>query len=372
MSARRKRRREQARRHQISARQSTSVRRVELHEASRVERLTYSRKQAAEALGVSVATIDRRVVPAIDTVKTPWGQRLIPVDELERFLRKHIESGHPRAPHRPAGRPPSLPRSVVDRVQLEYARGRSLGEIAEGLTADSVPTAHGGRRWWPSTARAVLLRASAWAPGRSPALGALHSARCVIALSLPLQTDRLLLRSFREDDYDALYAIQSRDDVGRYLPWGARDEDAVRAAIELRLSATSLDADGDRLVVAVVLAATSELIGECVLILVSAAHQQGEIGVVFHPDHHGRGYATEAARRLLRLAFAELGLHRVIGRLDARNEASTRLMERLAMRREAHFVENQFNKGEWESELVYAILQREWSARSAARDTSSE
>jgi hypothetical protein len=161
MSGRRKRRREQARRNQISAPQRTAVTRVELHETSRVERLAYSRKQAAEALGVSIATIDRRVVPTIETVKTPWGQRLIPVDELVRFLHQHIESGHPAAPHRPSGRPPSLPESIVDRIQLEYARGRSLGEIAEGLTAQGVPTAHGGRRWWPSTVRAVLLRASA-------------------------------------------------------------------------------------------------------------------------------------------------------------------------------------------------------------------
>jgi hypothetical protein len=159
MSARRKRRRERTRRHQIPTPRNTPVRRVELHEANRVERLTYSRKQAAEALGVSIATIDRRVVPVIDTVKTPWGQRLIPVDELERFLRHHLESGRPVAARRPAGRPQSLPESVVDRVRLEYAHGRTLGEIARRLTADRVPTARGGRRWWSSTVRAILLRA---------------------------------------------------------------------------------------------------------------------------------------------------------------------------------------------------------------------
>jgi hypothetical protein len=125
-----------------------------------VERLAYSRRQAAEALGVSISTVDRRVVPTIDTVKTPWGQRLIPVDALERFVRDHLEPGRlPTAP-RSAGRPPSLPQPVVDRVRLENAHGRTLGEIARGLTADGVATAHGGRRWWASTVRAVLLRAS--------------------------------------------------------------------------------------------------------------------------------------------------------------------------------------------------------------------
>jgi len=124
------------------------------------DRLAYSRKQAAEALGVSISTIDRRLVPSVGTVKTPWGQRLIPVGELERFLREHLEP--PRNPGDPgtAGRPPSLPRQVVDRIRLEYARGRGLAEIARALNEDGVSTGHGGRQWWPSTVRAVLVRSS--------------------------------------------------------------------------------------------------------------------------------------------------------------------------------------------------------------------
>jgi hypothetical protein len=109
---------------------------------------------------VSISTVDRRIVPTIDTVKTPWGQRLIPVAELERLLRDYLEPARPAPAPRPAGRPPLLPQHVVDRVRLESADGRTLGEIARGLTADGVPTAHRGRRWWPSTVRAVLLRTS--------------------------------------------------------------------------------------------------------------------------------------------------------------------------------------------------------------------
>jgi len=125
--------------------------------AGKVERLAYSRRQAAEALGVSISTIDRRVVPSINTVKLPWGQRLIPVDELERFLRNHLAPARRRPARRPAGRTPTLPRSVVERIRLEYARGRSLAEIARALAAEGVPTAHGGRQWWPSTIRAILV-----------------------------------------------------------------------------------------------------------------------------------------------------------------------------------------------------------------------
>ena len=54
--------------------------------ADRVEVLVYTRKQAAEALGISLATLDRRVVPVIQPIATKWGARLIPVRELERFV----------------------------------------------------------------------------------------------------------------------------------------------------------------------------------------------------------------------------------------------------------------------------------------------
>jgi hypothetical protein len=158
MSARKKRRRERKRRHHGGTAELSRSRTKELAQTNQVTRLAYSRRQAAEALGVSVSTIDRRVVPAIDTAKLPWGQRLIPVAELERFIREHVEPAGDRPSRRPAGRPQTLPESVGDRIRLEYARGRSLGEIAKMLDADGVPTAHGGRRWWPSTVRAVVLR----------------------------------------------------------------------------------------------------------------------------------------------------------------------------------------------------------------------
>jgi RimJ/RimL family protein N-acetyltransferase len=91
-------------------------------------------------------------------------------------------------------------------------------------------------------------------------------------------------------------------------------------------------------------------------------HRQGEIGFTFHPEHQGHGYATEAARAVLRIAFEDYRLHRVCGRLEPRNVASARVLEKLGMRREAVLVENEWVKGEWQSEAIYALLDREWEA----------
>ncbi len=182
----------------------------------------------------------------------------------------------------------------------------------------------------------------------------------------PIRTERLVLRPFAPEDFEPLLAMYSREDVARYLYWGPREESQVREMLARRIENRAIAKEGDRLNLATVVEATGEMIGDVVLEWVSAVHAQGEIGFVFHPGHHGHGYATEASRVLLAIAFERLGLHRVIGRTEARNEASARLMGRLGMRREAHLVENEWVKGEWQSELVYAILDREWRSATVA------
>jgi RimJ/RimL family protein N-acetyltransferase len=182
----------------------------------------------------------------------------------------------------------------------------------------------------------------------------------------PIETARLTLRPFQADDLDGLFAMQSRPDVARYLYWEPRDREQVRQALDRKIHESTLDDEGHGLTLAVVWRATGALVGDVLLQWVSRQHRQGEIGYVFNPDCGGRGFATEAAEVILRLGFADLGLHRIIGRLDARNEASARVLSRLGMRREAHFVQNEFVKGEWTDEAVYAILDHEWKARQVA------
>jgi RimJ/RimL family protein N-acetyltransferase len=96
------------------------------------------------------------------------------------------------------------------------------------------------------------------------------------------------------------------------------------------------------------------------LLAANHEHRAGEIGYLLHPDHQGRGYMTEACRPMLELGFTCFGMRRIIGRVEPRNPASWRVLERLGMRREAHFVENEWLRGEWQSELIYALLAAEW------------
>jgi RimJ/RimL family protein N-acetyltransferase len=184
-----------------------------------------------------------------------------------------------------------------------------------------------------------------------------------LAPDYPIETARLLLRPIDPvGDVDAIADYLVREDVRAYIPI----ETATHAQVALRYrdpkrSRSVLTEPGQALALAVVRRDTGELIGDVLLMWNDPA--QAEIGYVLHPDHGGRGYATEAARELLRLGFEGLGLHRITARIDERNPASGAVLRRIGMRQEAVLVENEWFKGVWSTEIDFAILDREWRAQ---------
>jgi RimJ/RimL family protein N-acetyltransferase len=151
----------------------------------------------------------------------------------------------------------------------------------------------------------------------------------------------------------------SRPEVARWTYWEPRSVEEVSRALDRQVNQDR----SQELALVAELRDSGEMVGHLTLSLGPPEHRHGEIGFMFHPDHQGRGYATEAARALIALAFETYDLHRVSGRLEVRNVASARVLEKLGMRREADLIENEWVKGEWQSEAVYALLAREWRAQ---------
>jgi RimJ/RimL family protein N-acetyltransferase len=183
---------------------------------------------------------------------------------------------------------------------------------------------------------------------------------------LPIETERLNLRAFSRGDVDAVFAYRQRDDVARFLFDEPMSRETCAEAVQARTVQTSWHEEGDKLLLAVERKQDHAMIGEVSLILRNEIARQGELGYIFNPDYHGHGYATEAALGLMRVGFEAAGLHRIYARCDARNEASWRVMERLGMRREAHFREHILVKGVWDEELIYAMLEDEWASRTSS------
>ncbi|MGN6199393.1 GNAT family N-acetyltransferase [Humibacter sp.] len=195
-------------------------------------------------------------------------------------------------------------------------------------------------------------------------------------LALPFETreistERLRLRPLTKSDLESRSAnYQKRTDVVRYLRWEVHDHDEPAKNLEKRIALDRLAHDGDGLIFAVELCATDDsddhrVIGDVSLFVKSAKDAQIEIGWVFHPAVHGRGFATEAATALLKVAFDELGAHRVYAELDAANEASARLCEILGMSREALLRDRDHVDGEWRDVAIFGLLDREFAATQA-------
>ncbi len=179
-------------------------------------------------------------------------------------------------------------------------------------------------------------------------------------LTWPRTTERLALRPANAGDADAMFAYRSLEPVARWMTQLPTDVGSWRSDIGRRHPfALMIELDG-------------EPIGDLFLKTEDAWAQaevreravavHAEIGWCLAPAHGGQGYATEAVRDLLDVAFGPLALRRVVATCFADNESSWRLMERLGMRREAYTVKDALHRdGQWYDGLTYALLAEEWS-----------
>ena len=168
-------------------------------------------------------------------------------------------------------------------------------------------------------------------------------------LTAPLGDQRLVLRAYREDDFDAVFAMRSSPEVARYLYWEPQTESEVRRTLAFKVESVSLEAQGDVLALAAEHRESGALVGD--VILVGSASSTVWARSATSPSRprwarlcDGDGPAA-AGRRVRRRGPPS----RDRGR-PGRDTASVRVLEKLGMRREAHFVENEFVKGEWQSE----------------------
>jgi RimJ/RimL family protein N-acetyltransferase len=177
-------------------------------------------------------------------------------------------------------------------------------------------------------------------------------------ITLPIHTERLILRRFEGSDLDAYHAYHSLPETARFLPGPAKTYTQSMERLG-RYANFVFEKEGDWVALAIEAPGQPGLQGEVVLKWLPG-RGQGEVGWTLAPSARGNGYATEAADAVLRLGFEELGMHRIEARLDELNTASAGLCRRLGMRQEARHVDKWHYKGQWATELIYAVLADEW------------
>ncbi|MGN6159309.1 MAG: GNAT family N-acetyltransferase [Devosia sp.] len=187
---------------------------------------------------------------------------------------------------------------------------------------------------------------------------------------LTVRTERLLLRPFDKSDLQEVLGYYSVPDIQRYLDWKARDKTEAKSAFEALRKQTRLSRPGEVLTLAVVRKSDGKVIGHVSLRYTDATAAQGEVRFAIAPIYRNKGYGTEAVKAVLTLGFEQFKFHRIYARTAGKNEASAKLLKDLGMRLEAHYREHALFQGEWDEELHFAILDREWQRGSKVREIS--
>jgi RimJ/RimL family protein N-acetyltransferase len=181
-----------------------------------------------------------------------------------------------------------------------------------------------------------------------------------MATDLTLKTERLILRPFERSDLDDVLGYYSLPEVQRYLDWKARDKTEAKAAFEAMRKQKRLTRPGEILTLAIVRKSDAVVMGHVSLRWTDATAGQGEIRFAIAPVYRRHGYCREAVTAMISLGFEEYRLHRIFAVTAGDNEASAKLLKSLGMRLEAHYREHALFQGEWDEELHFAILSREW------------
>ena len=178
-----------------------------------------------------------------------------------------------------------------------------------------------------------------------------------------LRTAKLILRTFRAEDAEAVQAYAGDIENLRYMLWGPNDEETTRwylsnvAEMNSREPRTQYD-------FAVCLAETGALIGGCGIY---PEDEKAHLGWVLNKRFWRRGYGTELAAELIRFGFEDLRLDMITATCDAENYGSYRVMERNGMKRTGYIEKRRETRDGWRDELHYAITRGGWESMDAVK-----
>lgn len=181
-----------------------------------------------------------------------------------------------------------------------------------------------------------------------------------MALHAPIiDTRNLRLRLLRKEDAQAITSYLTAPAIQRYLDRPVREARAADEAFAAMLRMRGLTRAGDTLCLAIERRRDGLVLGHVSLRWADATAGQGEVRLVLAPQHRGDGYGTEVLNAILEHGFETLRLHRIFARCGS-SPAAIALLTSAGMRMEAHFREHALFKGNWDEELHFAMLAREF------------
>ncbi len=180
---------------------------------------------------------------------------------------------------------------------------------------------------------------------------------------LRLETSRLILRPLSRADVRAFSEYRSDPEIARYQGWGTPFTEEQAGVFIDQMQGVAPGEAGQWLQLGMELRSNGGLIGDVAFQVIKDSHRQAEIGMTLSRSYQKQGFGFEAVSRLMDYLIYDLNVHRVIANCDPENHPAHRLLERVGFRREGLFVESLWYKGDWASELWFALLEREWKEK---------
>lgn len=171
-----------------------------------------------------------------------------------------------------------------------------------------------------------------------------------------METQRLYIRRFNENDWRDLHEYLSDERVVKYEPYQAMSESECKVVAKKYAESEDFWA--------AVLKENNKLIGNVYLALKD--HNNYEVGYVFNFAYQGKGYGSEAVKALANYAFCEKKAHRIFAECNPENTRSWALLERIGFKREGRLRKNIYfscdedGKPIWQDTFIYGALEEEW------------
>lgn len=173
-----------------------------------------------------------------------------------------------------------------------------------------------------------------------------------------LETDRLFMRPFEQKDFASFFAFVRDENATRFMSFTPEQRTLAGAQETFELILQNYGGNNQIFALAVIRRWDNKYIGSLGLYPVENSPDT-ELFYSLLPKYWGKGYATEASRRLLIYAFSELNLKKILAYIFPHNQASTRVAERLGMKNKGYVLRRQYG-----SKLqIYSLTSKQFFSR---------
>lgn len=174
-----------------------------------------------------------------------------------------------------------------------------------------------------------------------------------------LETERLYFRRITHADAEEVLALRGNPEAMKYIPrpLAKNLEDAI---VHINMINEKIDTNVG-INWGITVKGNDKIIGIIGHYRIQPENYRAEIGYMLSPEHHGKGYATEAIKAILEYGFYNMNLHSIEAVIDPDNIASERVLQKNNFVKEAHILENEYFEGKFWDTVIYSILKRNYT-----------